>query len=536
MQKHRTKRHRGASRSWHDANYKLPESVQECIVNLFGGTGSQEEPFALEYQRSEYLSKFCLPDSGSALLRRSRAISKWREIERRNRTVNDRLRSLDRGFNILPRVTFYRFLEVAQNLIAEVLGPLNDDLVIGSFSGGASTSRKRSQSLPALKIVGQADVTKEARPFVELIHHLSPLLRQYHTFFDLDERSGAILFTVPKKADIDRCACKEPDINMFLQKGVGKHIRRRLRKFGINLNDQSINRELARKGSIDGSLATLDLSSASDTITRAAVLALLPLDWYEYLNSIRSDQITVDGETFRTEMFSSMGNGFTFELESLIFWALMRTVAYFEGISGIISVYGDDLIIPSGMYEMACWTLSVFGFTVNEDKSFATGPFRESCGGHYHAGVDVTPFYLRRLPERLTDLIRVANQLRRWALADPSRQFELPWVFPLWESLKQLVPEDLWGGADCEVDTQLVSSDPPVNRLTRIPEKVKTDELGEYLTWHLNNWNRTAAPTDVGAPLREESWSTTMTIKCRRRSAKPSAFGLPELFFEEIAR
>jgi hypothetical protein len=125
-------------------------------------------------------------------------------------------------------------LGFAQNIIAKILGPIPEELVLGSFSGGASTSRRRTESLPALKFTGQADVTEEAMPYVDVIHHEAPLLRELGVFSLLKEVDGAQLFTVPKKTDIDRCACKEPDVNMYLQKGVGNHIRRRLRRFGIN--------------------------------------------------------------------------------------------------------------------------------------------------------------------------------------------------------------------------------------------------------------------------------------------------------------
>ena len=210
-------------------------------------------------------------------------------------------------------------------------------------------------------------------------------MKQYGIFSSLSEVKGNVLFTVPKKTDIDRCACKEPDINMFLQKGVGNHIRSRLRKHAINLNDQSRNRRLAQEGSVAlGQLATIDLSSASDSISIEVVRLLLPNEWFEYLNDIRSHFTEIDGENHRLEMFSSMGNGFTFELESLIFFVLCRAVQYFTGTPGVLSVYGDDIVLPSEIFYDAEFVLRKFGFSVNSDKSFHTGPFRESCGGHCH--------------------------------------------------------------------------------------------------------------------------------------------------------
>jgi hypothetical protein len=378
-----------------------------------------------------------------------------------------------------------------------------------------------------MKFSDKAHATEQAMKFVDIIYRESELLRRYKTFSLITEVPGAVLFTVPKKTDIDRCACKEPDLNMFLQKGVGRLIRSRLKRFGINLNDQSINRKLAHVGSLTGSLATIDLSSASDTITVEAVRALLPQEWFEYLDDIRSHFVEIDGVNHRTEMFSSMGNGFTFELESLLFYALVRTVTYFEGIPGVVSVYGDDLILPSQAYEMTSWVLSEFGFSVNASKSFADGPFRESCGGHYHFGNDVTPFYLKWKAKHLTDVIRVANQLRFWANADPIRKYSLPAIYNLWHSLAQYVPKELWGGYDCSRDTSLVSPGGPNKQLIRLSAAKRVPEDGAYLHWHNSNWKRASDPE------KESFDPRTATTKCRIRNVRKSAPHCDLLFYEE---
>lgn len=512
-----------------NTNIELPRTCTDLIreiPGLIAPLGGSD--FAVEYLHSEYLSKFNDERLVPAEVRRTRAVDKLLRTEDRNRETNRRLRATDRGFNILPRVSFFRFLEHAQRIVSEVLGPLPDEWLpsSGSFTGGASTSRSRQESHPANKYVGQADVTEEAEYLVDVIHHEVPLFRKMGVFYDLRVVDGASLFTVPKKTDIDRCACKEPDVNMFLQKGVGKHIRRSLLKVGINLNDQSINRRLAYSGSITGELATLDLSAASDSVTTSLVLALLPYDWYRYLNDIRSPRIVVDGRTFRTELFSTMGNGFTFELESLLFYALVRTTMYFEGIRGVVSIYGDDIVCPVEGAEMAIWVLSYFGFETNPDKTFVAGPFRESCGGHYYLGEDVTPFYLKQEATVLTDLIRVANQLRRWALADPARQVTTDCV-PLWYWLASFVPIKYWGGCDLAVDTQLVSPGAASRRLQRVTDQADVAQEGLYLQWHNSNWNRRADP-EVGFPPVETQ------RKCRDRKAKPGARNLNLWFIQEL--
>jgi len=526
MHKHRKSGKRGIKK-WRNANRDLPESASTYITNLLGELGC-EGSFSVEYLSSEYLSKYLDEDVTPAETRKKNAITKWLSTEERNKVTNFILEYRDPGYNIMPRIAYSSFLRFARRIIADVLGPLNDSVVLGSYSGGASTSRRRHMSSPAHKLTGQADTTVSAAAYVDIIYREAPLLRQFGTFDYLQDVEGSVLFTVPKKTDIDRCACKEPDLNMYLQKGVGSHLRRRLRRFGINLNDQSINRRLAALGALDNSLATLDLSSASDTITIGCVEALLPSDWFAYLDDIRSHSVLVDGVYHRMEMFSSMGNGFTFELESLIFWALARTVLYFEGISGVVSVYGDDIICPSQGADMISWVLHEFGFAVNPEKSFITGPFRESCGGHYHHHEDVTPFYLKRKATHLTDVIRVANQLRRWALADPMRQFMVPSTYKVWNKLASFVPRDLWGGYDLSVDTSLVTSDLPNKQLFRLSEKKNEPQNGSYLHWHNSVWKRTQDPDQ---PSQDP---VNTTLLCRIRTVRKGAPYPIDLFYEEM--
>jgi hypothetical protein len=529
MHKHQSSSKSGKRWRRRNANLLLPESASNYIFGIPRALGEGTETFALEYLFKEYLSKYNDESVCPAIERRQAAIDKWLTVEDQNAVVNHILEHRDNGYNLLPRVTNSQFLKFARKLTSDILGPLRDEVVLGSFSGGASTSRRRTEGHPAFKFAEQADVTSTAIKFVDLVYRLSPMLRQFGTFDYLREVEGAELFTVPKKTDIDRCACKEPDFNMFLQKGVGRHIRRRLQRFGINLNDQSINRRLAQVGAANGSLATLDLSSASDTITIEAVRSLLPYEWFEYLNDIRSHFVTVDGETNRTEMFSSMGNGFTFELESLLFYVLSRTSLYFEGIPGVVSVYGDDIIIPTDGYDAVSWVLGTFGFTVNPDKSFHKGPFRESCGGHYHSTTDVTPFYLKRKATHLTDVIRVANQLRRWAMADPIRQYIVPSTYKVWSKLAAMVPEDLWGGSDFDVDTQLVCPRFPTKRLIREAKPKDIPEDGSYIHWHNTNWRRSSEPDDSGFEAVD-----ALNKRCRKAKV---AFGAPfvgDWFYEEL--
>jgi len=432
------------------------------------------------YLKSECFSKYVSSDTDPAEVRRQRAVNKWLSVEQQNSATNDRLLTVSPDYNILPRVHWSVFLDKLRAVVESIIGlvPPEDVTFNGGFSGGASTSRLRDSAHPALKLVGEADVTPRA------MHHAVRLITECEAWWvhgkpQLNEVPGNILFTVPKAVDVDRCAAKEPDLNMFMQRGVGGFFRNRLRRFGVDLNDQSRNRDLARLGSLDGSLATLDLSSASDSVTRVFVDEVLPIHWSVLLNDLRSPVTLIDGEEHINEMFSSMGNGFTFELESLLFYSVARTVAYFRGVSGVISVYGDDIIVPSTLASDLMFVLSFLGFYPNEDKTHVTGLFRESCGGHYYGGIDVTPFYLKSPIKRLSDLILLLNKIRRWSGNDKLTVLD-PSLEAFWLKARNHVPHRLWGGRDLGSNSSLVTSDLP--RDLMIPRKRRlSNGIGGYI-------------------------------------------------------
>jgi len=513
----------------------LPTIPEELTSEFITKILALRSSVKTDYLKEQFLSKFVSSETDPSDVRRNRAIFKWLCKELDNEATNTRLFNLHEEYNILPRVTWFRFREFCTNLISATLGDTPPvDCLIGSFSGGASTSRSRTDSHPAGKYLGKAHVTLRA---LGVFSDISDEMPGWLGFGDYHPVMvpGNVMFTVPKKTDIDRVACKEPDINMFLQKGIGNHIRGCLRRVGINLNDQSINSSLARVGSLTRGLATLDLSSASDSVTTELVAQLLPVTWFTLLDSVRSHVTIIDGEEHRNEMFSSMGNGFTFELESLLFWVLTRAVAYFKGVSGVISVYGDDIIAPVEIFDDLTWVLNVMGFEVNSSKSYADGPFRESCGGHYHDGFDITPFYLRAPLASLADVIHIANSLRKWAEI-PGLSILDPEVEDIWFWLKSFVPSDLWGGGDTSFKYQLVSPDVPSKRIVEDTTRCST-HLGGYFHWLNATWDRTVLREGVSTSSRVRNTNRYRLKSVRRKAATSlSAIFLRELADAETAR
>ncbi len=477
---------------------------------------SQLTPSAkADYLKSELMSKYVSRDTDPPEVRRTRAISKWLATERENEATNDRLLITPGEYNILPRVTFSNFVSWCRDFISGIIGETPPiEATLGSFSGGASTSRPRISSHPSSKYLGTLHATERCSElFFSLVADEMPGWISATSPLCVEIVSGNVLFTVPKKTDIDRVACKEPDLNMFVQKGIGSYFRSCLRRHRINLNDQSINRSLAREGSITGRLATLDLSSASDSVSTGLTALLLPEIWYTLLDSVRSPVTIIDGEEHQNHMFSSMGNGFTFELESLLFYTLTKACCYFRGARGVVSIYGDDIICPTDIVAELTFVLGYFGFSVNTGKSFSSGPFRESCGGHYYDGYDITPFYIREPIDTIDKLIDVANKLRHWSggistVLDPETE-------QIWLWLKSFVPRVLWGGDDTSFKYQLVSRDTPSHRLAETNQRKGTG-LGGYYHWLNATWRRERSSDGLETSSKVKSTNKLRLKRCRR--------------------
>lgn len=312
--------------------------------------------------------------------------------------------------------------------IRYVLGRFDSNEMIDEARHGPGTCR----GLEALGFRGHGCVGGEFKfeskitLTATLVPYASAILREYPLWdaasvaahgaenrFQLVD--GNAVTTVPKSALTDRTIAIEPMLNVFLQLGVGGMVRRRLSsRGGFNLDESwKRNQALAKKGSIDGSYSTIDLSNASDTIAFNVVGTLLPKDWFTVLERLRSPvgtyRIGTEQKTRVYQKFSSMGNGTTFELETLIFWAICRACGVPPS---DLAVFGDDIVVPVAYTTAVLQALEFFGFTPNLAKTFTTGPFRESCGTDYFLGRDVRPLYLTKEVNNGQKIVNFANAIR----------------------------------------------------------------------------------------------------------------------------
>lgn len=237
---------------------------------------------------------------------------------------------------------------------------------------------------------------------------------------------GNSLSFVSKNLKVARCICTEPTLNMWYQLGVGKLIERRLRTFfGIDLaTQQDINRSMALSASRGADFCTIDLESASDSVSLGLLEGILPPSVLSWLKLIRSPVVHLpSGEVVTLNMVSTMGNGFTFPLQTAIFAAIVAAVYRNLDLPLVkrgsadkrsFAVFGDDIICSKKAYRTVVRLLGICGFRVNEAKSFSQGLFYESCGGDYFDGHYVRAFYIKSLdcPE---DFYKAINGLNRWS-------------------------------------------------------------------------------------------------------------------------
>ncbi len=372
--------------------------------------------FNAAYAATKFLSK--TDDLKTGIDTAGVAIEGAFQAERRCLKTNGILRSTHRGHvNDLREDAILRI----RGTIAKILGPVPDLLTLpGGWSKGRTTSSSGPTLSPTVKYGSRLDVTASALRYAVRELRDSPawgasvlnadapvtLLKEAFTVVQ-----GNVMLTVPKNAKTDRTICYEPHMNIWLQLKVGRYMRERLRRHGIHLDDQSINQRRARLGSKHGHLATIDLKAASDTVAISVVEQLLPVDWVCLLDDLRSKYTFWPDKVWRkNEKFSSMGNGFTFELESLLFYAICSSE------SDNVSVYGDDIVVASKRFAACLQSLADFGFEANTSKSFAWSSFRESCGDDSYRGASCTPVYLRTLPKSLEDVVKLHNAVRGFYL------------------------------------------------------------------------------------------------------------------------
>lgn len=285
-------------------------------------------------------------------------------------------------------------------------------------SGGTSIGVSYIDTSPEAKLTFPISITGDVETVLNRYFEFDPLLNS--AIGHLNQRNplqgmykyelGSRGTTVDKSAKIKRLIAVEPTGNMFLQQGLMAMMIKRMAEVGLDVSFlPERHKQLAKQGSVDGLTATIDFSSASDCVSTELLEWILPSQWFRMLDKVRCKTMTLNGQATQLAMFSTMGNAGTFPLETLVFWTLgVATISYRQHdtrsllveyeLKSKVSVFGDDCILPTEYASDFMDICESVGFIVNREKSFYDNEpltFRESCGGDYHSGYDVRPFYIR---------------------------------------------------------------------------------------------------------------------------------------------
>jgi len=396
--------------------YENKEHAQLADLEINPSDYNVPSQFDDDYMATSLLSKH--KDLGLSADREKAAYEKFEKFELLCCRTNARFRDLgaDPLFNG-PAVWLH---PVVKRKISELLGEFTAEEFISmpDWGPGATTLIKRLEASSPIKFQREAGITRDLHSFISPWFSTAYPLWAGHldTLGSYPEfQVGNKVITVAKTAAIDRVIAIEPGLNLWFQLSIGNMIRRRMLRAGINLRDQGRNQQLAKVGSVTSTLATVDLSSASDSISYAVAEELLPERWFRVMDVCRSSYGMLNGHQVRWKKFSSMGNGFTFPLESLIFYSIAKACCEYVGSEFNPGTYGDDVIVPTSAFSLFSTMMEFYGFVLNTKKSHVGSYFRESCGAHYFRGVDVKPIYLKGKLSNIFTVYRFCNAIRRLA-------------------------------------------------------------------------------------------------------------------------
>lgn len=473
--------------------------------------------FAKDYACSKYLAKH--QGTADKLSLEKKCLDDFGKIETANKTVNERIGRFPRGYS--PRAV--ACIYAAQRKARAILGTFKTDEFVSAcaWGPGATASLTARDALLDRKILEfPLACSRTALPWMKLVlsHDLHFAAARLGippapfcflpTEFQVSDSSR--FTTVEKDVWARRGIDIQPTANLFLQKGLGKMVRQRLKRIGIDLDSQSRNQWLASVAHLCD-FATIDLANASDTLAYQLVKLIIPPKWFAVFSALRVPSTTIGGSDVHLEKFSAMGNGFTFELESLIFYCLLAGVYEVLGIQGeTLAVYGDDLVVHQSAAKACITVLSSVGFTTNVDKTYVEGRFFESCGKHYFDGIEVTPPYQKEVVTSLRSAIRAANRLWRFAARMGRGDFLDKAVLPAWTVTVAEVHYQLdwlnarrfarWADAGC------IGKEPKPLSLPRQPSWVEGDDAlidgGEFLSdinGRVRFWAILKVPTRVEA-------------------------------------
>lgn len=339
------------------------------------------------------------------------AIKDFYEIERQNKERN-------LNYSAIAIEKSELLHKVRRNVKILLTNDVPSSMFEGSmpiFGPGSTSSCSGQETTYLHKVQAKPECTAQCIDYIEYVTRGS-IARHPDDYVEV---KGNVFFTVPKNFKTRRHCCVEPHLNTWYQRAIGLAMKRRLKEANYMLEHipeiNAANLKFSAK-----EYATLDLKQASDTIYKRIVEDVFPSTWFHHMNRARSHYTSVDGDWHHNEKFSSMGNGFTFEMETILFLSIVRAVIP-QKLWSKCTVFGDDIMCPVDYAEGVATALEELQFIINREKSFADGDFKESCGVdvwlYKGVNVNVRPVYLRNLEiESLKKRYALANFIHRISL------------------------------------------------------------------------------------------------------------------------
>lgn len=335
--------------------------------------------------------------------------------EKQSNEVIEQFKVVDRELALVNSSGAYDTVWInrqAKNLIHRILAavsPRGSSLLTRHGPGSVATGEKSFEKPVFRRFYRSLNVEF---PYEEYFYYnLSHFTDELDHYLNLEElESGtAKVVLVPKDSRGPRLISCEPLEYQWIQQGLMAVLTDAIEKSPltggqVNFVDQTINADLAMRGSRGEPWVTLDMQEASDRVSLALVKDLFPSNWYAALAASRSTHTKLPcGEIIPLNKFAPMGSALCFPVESLVFWALSvasihmhRPNIPLERVMRSVFVYGDDLIVPIQDHEFVLQYLPRFGLKFNAGKCCTRGSFRESCGCDAYKGVDVTPLRMKQ--------------------------------------------------------------------------------------------------------------------------------------------
>jgi hypothetical protein len=340
-----------------------------------------------------------------------------------NRLFDPKVNMTLEGSNIPLRVV----MRIARKLVHRMFANFSVSDVVPKHGKGAAAIKSLTPQRYDVHRHVYSRLLDKVMPYSDFLFsggaHLSDEMHRLQALLEQDEFHDSAAFVSKDFTKVRGISKIHPTLMYFGQalrgymEGVMKSPEYRNE---LDISDQERNKLLALIGSLTSYWSTMDLTDASDSLLREIVMWLFPDPLCTALLATCATGTVFKGEKVAYSCYAPMGSPTCFPVQTICFWALAKAACICTR-SGTrrdpisVSVYGDDIICPTDCYTAVSSILTAVGLKVNHNKSFHKGRFRESCGGDYYGGEDVSIVRCKKPPIPTTRARDVSSSVLRYA-------------------------------------------------------------------------------------------------------------------------